>query len=180
MSCWSITVLLDQTATQFKLDTGAAVTAITEETFRTLQNVSLKKASKVLYGPARQELKVLGQFVGELGHKQKSTREEIYVVRGLKTNLLGLPAISSLQLIQRVCSTEGELRDIKKQFPKVFNGLGTLGGEYEIKLKGDARPYALYAPRNVPIPLCPKVQEEWRRWGSLKRYPSPLPGVQGW
>ena len=53
-----------------------------------------------------------------------------------------------------------ESSDIEKEFPKIFSGLGTLGEEYEIKLKDDTSPYSTYAPRNVPIPLHPKVQEE--------------------
>jgi len=61
-SAWSATVLVGKTEVQFKLDTGAAVTAITEETYKSLKSVTLKKPSKLLYGPARQELQVLGQF----------------------------------------------------------------------------------------------------------------------
>lgn len=36
---------------------------------------------------------------------------------------------------------------------KVFNGLGTIGGEYKIKLREGATPYSLFVPRNVPLPL---------------------------
>ena len=57
--------------------------------------------------------------------------------------------------------------DIIEQFPKVFTGLGTLGEEYKIQLKDDATPYALYAPRNVPMPLRPKVKEELERMEML-------------
>ena len=45
---------------------------------------------------------------------------------------------------------------MRREFPKVFSGLGKLGEEYHIKLKG-AVPYALYTPLNVPIPLHEKV-----------------------
>ena len=38
-----------------------------------------------------------------------------------------------------------------------------IGEEYEIKLKENATPYALYVPRNIPIPLRPKVKEELER-----------------
>ena len=85
---------------------------------------------RILFGPAKQELEVLGQFTECLTYQQASTETEVYVVRGLKTNLLGLPAITSLHLIERLCSTEARA-DIKDCFPKVFNGLGTLGEEYE-------------------------------------------------
>ena len=107
---------------------------------------------------------------------------DIYVVRGLKANLLGLPAITLLQLIQRLCTVKTESSDIEKQFPKVFSGLGTLGEEYEIKLKDNASPYAIYAPRNVPIPLRPKVQEElscMEAMGVIEEVSQPTPWCTG-
>jgi len=50
---------------------------------------------------------------------------------------LGLSAITALQLIQRINATHQVPADILEQFPKVFTGLGTLGGDYTIKLKED-------------------------------------------
>ena len=60
-----------------------------------------------------------------------------------------------------------EENEVTKQFPKVFKGLGTIGEEYEIKLKENAEPYALYVPRNVPIPLRSKVKVELERMEDL-------------
>ena len=185
-STWTATVSLEGKQVQFKLDTGAAVTAITEETYNVIQCPTLRKSSKALYGPSNQELHVLGQFTGHLTYLQNVKQEDIYVIRGLKTDLLGLPAITSLHLVECLYSTEEELSDIKKQyqqqFPKVFNGLGTLGGEYRVKLREDAIPYALYAPRNVPISLHPKVREELQRMetlGVIQRVSQPTPWCAG-
>ena len=50
--------------------------------------------------------------------------------------------------------------DMRREFPKVFSGLGNLGDEYRIEVKEGAVPYALFTPRNVPIPLREKVKEE--------------------
>ena len=103
----------------------------------------------------------------------------MFVVRGLKNNLLGLPAIQALQLVQRVDTIRtGE--DIREQFPKVFTGLGTLGEPYQIKLKEGALPYSIYAPRAVPIPLRDKVKAELRRMeemGSYHRLETPPHGA---
>ena len=49
----------------------------------------------------------------------------------------------------------------------LFQGLGTLGGEYTIKLKSYFKHYALTTPRNVPLPLREKVREELARMESL-------------
>jgi len=89
-------------------------------------------------------------------------------VKGLKTNLLGLPTIMALNLITRVNEISDCNLDISRKFPKVFQSLGMMREAYSIKLKPDAQPRAIYAPRNVPLPLQEKVQEELSRMQSLK------------
>ena len=97
---WMATNHTGQHDVRCKLDTGAEVRAINLETFKKLQKVQLQKASKALYHPARQKLKVAGQCVVPLTHKKNMSEELIFVVEDLKTNLLGLPVIKSLQLLQ--------------------------------------------------------------------------------
>ena len=55
---WSTTLKLD---VQLKIDTGAEVTAIREETYQALKGICLKESTKMLYGPSHQPLTVLGQ-----------------------------------------------------------------------------------------------------------------------
>ncbi|KAK3708825.1 hypothetical protein QZH41_019571, partial [Actinostola sp. cb2023] len=50
--------------------------------------------------------------------------------------------------------------EIYQKFPKLFEGLGKLDGEYHIDLKEDSKPYAVATPRRVPLPLMEKVTEE--------------------
>ncbi len=45
----------------------------------------------------------------------------------------------------------------------MFTGFGLLKGEYKIKLREAAQPYALTAPRRVAIPRWSKVKEELAR-----------------
>ena len=109
-------------------------------------------------------------------------QQAIFVVRGLQSNLLGLPAITSLKLLLRAHSIHQSGEDIRKQFPKVFNGPGTLGEEYVIKMKPDAVPYALYTPRNVMMPLREKIQEELQRMeemGVISPIHDPTPWCAG-
>ena len=65
----------------FKLDTGAGVTAISELTFQTLKHQVLQKPDKLLYGPSRQALGVAGKFTGELSHKSIITKQDSLCVR---------------------------------------------------------------------------------------------------
>ena len=118
---------------QFKLDTGAEVTAISERMWQMLGKPQLQTPKKQLFGPASQPLQVLGHFSGLLSHKDKEARQNVFVVEGLKTNLLGLPSISALNLAVRVDSTSTDPpsepeteQTVCRKFPKVFQGLATL------------------------------------------------------
>ena len=89
----------------------------------------------------------------------RSSQQDVFVVKGLKRNLLGLPAITALELIARVDSLMDQT-EIMALFPKVFTGLGDLGEPYQISLKEDAVPYALCTPRRVPLALRGRVKAE--------------------
>ena len=163
---WKVTVSIRKEAVEFKLDTGAEVDAISEATYKTLGCPRLCKPSRILYGPAKQPLEVLGVFSDTVKRSRHSTRRPIYVVKPLHTNLMSLKTITALKLVHRVdSSTTGT--DWKATYPEVFTGLGTMGEEYTIKLKQNSEPYSLYVPRKVPIPLRPKVKLELKRMESL-------------
>ena len=125
--------------TQLKMDTGAEVTAITEETFQHLQPSQIFMPSKTLYGPLQCPLNTVGKFPGTLSHQGKSTVQPVFVVNSLKTNLLGLPAITSLELGNpdqfNGKSATFVQQNYYKMFPNVFTGLGNLGVPYDIHLK---------------------------------------------
>ena len=167
---------------QFKLDTGAEVTAISETTYHKLDKIPLQKSSRSLQGPAGQSLTVLGQFTRRVSYAKRSSNEVIFVVCGLKNNLLGLPAIQNLRLVKKVDSTTSTTTAIRERFPTVFEGLGTLGEEYRIQLKDNAVPYSLYTPRNVPLPLRDKVRQELERMesmGVIAKVDTPTPWCAG-
>ena len=189
-SAWFATVKLNERETKFKLDTGAEVTAISEETYLSIQRPQLSASEKVLYGPSRQPLKTRGQFWETIAHQGKVVQQRVFVIDGLKTNLLGLPAISALGLAVRVDAAESDSpnataeipADVMQQFPSVFQGLGNLGEEYEICLKPDATPHSLFAPRHVPLPLRPKVKTELDRMetiGVITKVDEPTPWCAG-
>ena len=108
-----------------------------------------------------------GQFTANLSSKSAQATHTVYVVKGLKHNLLGLPAITSLDLVRKLHQIEECSTPVQNEFPNLFKGLGTIGEEYEIRLKDNVKPRALCAARNVLIPLRTKVQEELCRMQSL-------------
>ena len=66
---WTTTLLIRGKEINFKLDTGAEVTAISEKTYQSLTGIQLQKASKILYGPAHQALDVIGKFTAQVTHQ---------------------------------------------------------------------------------------------------------------
>ena len=54
--------------TRLKVNTGAEVTDISEQSYLSLQKPQLLAPEKILYGPSRQPLKTLGQFWGKFSH----------------------------------------------------------------------------------------------------------------
>ena len=184
-NAWTTDLLLQGQNVTFKIDTGAEVTAINQYTLKRLPQCTPKPATRTLLGPSQQPLKVIGQFQASIAKAgdDKSSTQTVYVVKDLKVNLLGLPAITSLQLLSHVNSVEHPTAEhIQQRFPSLFHGLGNLGGEYRIKLQNDVHPYALFTPRNVPIPLRAQVKEELDRMeqlGVIKKVIEPTPWCAG-
>ena len=166
----------------FKLDTGAEVTAISMETYLQLGKPPLLPSNKYLSGPAQQPLVVKGHVTCNLSYGDKQTTQHVFVVELLETNLLGLPAITALQLLLRTDTVCTEKKTWVEQFPTVFKGLGTISNEYKIKLQPDAKPHAIYTPRHIPLPLRPKVKQELQRKegaGVISKVSDPTPWCAG-
>ena len=98
-------------------------------------------------------------------YKDKQVTQTIFVVRNLQHNLVGLPAIRALGILTRI---EAISVPIKEQFPSLFTGLGIFhDSSYEIQLKLDSKPFALFTPRNVPLPLRDKVKDKLAQMAAL-------------
>ena len=163
-SSWTCHIELNGKTTLFKIDTGAEVSAVNEQTFNSMApSTPLNKPSKALHGPNRQPLDTLGSVTVSLAHKDKSTTQEVFVIPKLTHNLLGLPAITALDLVTKVDAIDNGRSVIYEKFPSLFGGLGEMSEEYKIRLKPDAKPHAVFTARHVPIPLREKVRLELQR-----------------
>ncbi|KAJ8871600.1 hypothetical protein PR048_027927 [Dryococelus australis] len=114
---------------QFKIDTGADITVVTEQVFG-----------------SRLALKIQGQITTPITWRGNTIKVDVYVVQGLKEPLLGWSAIESLGILNG--------------YSKLFEGLGLMAATYTIRLKNDAVPVSLHAPRRVALPLQPKLKQE--------------------
>ena len=160
---WRLTLKLNDTPTDFQIDTGAEVTAISKASHEKISSPTLASLGKTLRGPSNYPLPVTGCFTGRLEQGGQEVQQEIFVVQNLRQQLLGHPAIEALGLAVRVGAIFDEETTPVQLFPQLFEGLEKLEGEYEIKLRPGSKPYALSVPRRVAVPLMGKVQEEPQR-----------------
>ena len=94
---------------------------------------------EVMFLKSSQPLQVIGQFLGELTYRDVTTRQTIYIVKTLRSNLLGLPAIETLKIatlnihtIDDDSNQEDSLvkKSIRDKFPSLIQGLGNLREPY--------------------------------------------------
>ena len=167
-SPWSVTLSLNGKPTQFEIDTGAEVTVISPQTHKDIGSPKLHPPQRILRGPSNRKLQVKGQFTGKLCRGKKEVEQQLYVVKNLRRQLLGCPAIEQLDLIARIGTVQNATREtIMEEFPSLFRGLGKLQGDYTIQLREGATPFALGVPRRVAIPLMKQVGEELKRMEQL-------------
>lgn len=93
----SLTVKLKllEESSLFKLDTGQRL----QQYLKTLAHLALSLLDpSIHYGPSEQKLNVLVQLEGYLECKQQSRKQQFFVVRKLKINILDLPTVGELNL----------------------------------------------------------------------------------
>ena len=141
------------------------------------QSGQLERSKQLLYGPDCQPLTVRGTAILTLSLNGKSCKQEVFIVKGLRNNLLGLPTIKQLQLLPEVNTVQKSIPD---QYPELFTGLGSIKESYKIKMKPDATPraHALFTPRDIPLLLRTKVQAELTKMetlGVISKVDTPTP-----
>ena len=144
---------------EFYLDTGASVTVLTVETYQQLEG-ELTKPTCVLLSADGKNMNVLGELSLKLSNKSMSITTSAFVVHGASRNLLGVGEINSLGLLKLVNSVCTKAFDPFVEFKELFDGLGTMPGEFEIELKENVRPVHLYAPKSIPAGWRDKAKSE--------------------
>lgn len=159
---WDVELLVGSTPVNFKIDTGADVTVISEVTYHSLTpNAPLQPAHIPLVGPGG-KLKCIGCLESTVTYKSRTLPLTAYIVSGpTVNNLLGRETSVKLNLVRRVDET---VRKVAQTSTGAYGEHGTLDTEpVKIQLKSDATPHAVYAARRVPLPMLPKVKEELER-----------------
>ena len=167
------------TRVNFVVDTGADVTVMTETEANRL-GLILRKPETVLRGAGGNNLDVVGETRVILKSKGgKVTGAKVYVVRGATTNLLGVPEINALRLVQVV---NGIREEVERDYPGLYRELGSLPDTFEIKVREGAVPRAIPVPRRVPLGLREATETELGRMldmGVIERVDEPSEWCSG-
>ena len=154
-----------------ELDTGAAVSLISEETYRKLLPTSaLKPTSVNLRTYTGQSMSVAGQIEVEVRYQQQTHTLPLFVVTGEGPSLLGRNWLKHLILDWKTiglvsrCHGEERVKDLLRKYEFVFTeGMGTMT-QYQAKLtlKPDTTP-VFKKPRPVPFTLRDTLSQELDR-----------------
>ena len=172
----------------FEIDTGAGVTLISEDTYKsTFLDIALKKCSMKIKTYTNEVVNVLGEIDVTINRVPGSKPLKLIVVKGGGVNLLGRNWLNQVRIdwksvIQRSVnkvtvdkSISSKLKTVLEKYASIFeNRIGKIKG-YKAKLhvKGDAVPKFTKA-RNVPFALQDAVDVELDRLvmeGVLKPVP---------
>jgi len=153
------------TPVRFKIDSGAKVNVLPKHIFNQLNiQIPLEAADSILSQYTGSQLHVLGMCTLPCTYQNIRQHLKFYVVNtpGHATPpLLGLRSSLDLKLIKIVSAISSELtkESMMSQYCDVFQGLGSLPGECELRLEADATP-VVHPPRKVPHALRERLKEE--------------------
>ena len=156
-------MLVGSKEVEFKLNTGAEVTAISNNTYGSLEEEILVKPTKTLYGRTRAQ----SPRSPWAAHEDPVVQAEELKAASLRGERVEKQLTRSTGDNGTQPRSQGECDQPLRQHdsgglsPKV-SGLRQLWRAI-CKLRPEAKPHALYSPRSVPLPRRNKVKEELTR-----------------
>ena len=139
-----------------ELDTGAAISVISEQTFKTvlLQQLPLQVSSLQLHTYTGEQLTVLGQIHVSVQYNDQSCSLPVIVVSGTGPNLMGRDWLKHIKLNwPKLCavSMPTPLQEVLNRHRTVFRDeLGKLDGtQASIVVDPNVQP-RFYKPRSLP------------------------------
>ena len=156
-----------------ELDTGAALSVISESTYlstwSTLERPPLKPSNAKLNTYSGESLEVCGAITIPIAYKQQSKQLSLQVLKSNGPTLLGRNWLKHLLLDWKQINivrqqTELSLQKVLDSYPEVFkDDLGSIQGmKVQLHPKQDAKPH-YHKPRPVPYSLRQKVEIELQR-----------------
>ena len=146
---WFVELDVDGNPIKWKLDSGAAVSVMSRETFKKMRERPELKPISIELLSLGGAVKPLGRFIAKTEFKGTKYSFRVIVIPKIIDCLMSRSVACRMGLIKKIENVE------------VFQGLGCLKTEpVKILLRDNAQSYALSVARRVPIPLLPKIKEE--------------------
>jgi transposase InsO family protein len=137
---------------KFKIDSGADITLINQETFRKMQpRPNLQPSQRDVNSPGG-IVSIDGRFQAQISQNGNTFKFYVYV-GNVRNNLLSRAVSTAMKLIQKGPGVE-----------EVYGTAGLMKTEPTvIQVKPGAIPYKVTTPRRIAFPILDKVEEELKR-----------------
>ena len=163
-------MIINGQKTTMEVDTGAALTVASRETWKILKGTSqaqLKPTTVSLKTYTGESVPVRGEAIVKVNYENTEYELPIVVVEGSTHTLLGRNWRRAIKLNWHEIFTvniDSQKSNLTKKFPEVFqDGLGTLkGAKAKIHVDPDAKP-SYWKARPVPYLLKEKIEVELER-----------------
>ena len=168
---YQVAIQLDGKEIAMEIDTGAAVSIISEVTLKKhFPRAVLEKPTISLRKYMAKPIPVLGEIFVMVEHKGYKGSHTLYVVGGNGPSLLGRDWLGKIRIdwagIRAITSSENklEVESLLSKYPQIFQpGLGTMTEvRAHLSLKPDTQP-RFCRPRTVPYAIKEKVGKELDR-----------------
>ena len=151
---WTVDLKIKDTVVNFKIDTGADISVMSDKSYRQLKRKPELSQSEVRLTSPGGRLTVRGEFYAKTCYKDTHYKFKVVVVENKVGNLLSRNAAIKMGLVKRLEEVHSD----------VFGSTGLLKTEpVSIKVKDGVSPYCVTTARRVPFPLQKKVKAEIER-----------------
>ena len=136
---WYVNFQLNNCTIPLKIDTGAQCNVMPRSTCNEACMVTTGRRRSKLVSYSGHEIKTIGKTDVGVLYQDRYHEMEIQVVEGDVMPVVGLKTATELNLVKRLftvgCKGDGDPQpEILKRYRGQFSGIGTLPGEYEIKI----------------------------------------------
>ena len=168
---WYVNFQINNCTIPFKIDTGAQCNVMPKSTCDEAGIVTSGSSRSKLVSYSGHEIKTIGKTDVVILYQDRYHVMEVQVVEGDVMPVVGLKTATELNLVKRLftvgCKGNGGPQpEILKRYQSQFSGIGTLPGEYEIKIDASVTP-VVHPPRRIPYMLRDKVKAELDRMARM-------------
>ncbi|XP_077517721.1 uncharacterized protein LOC144128270 [Amblyomma americanum] len=163
---WEVATRISGREVRLKVDTGAQANLLPRGLFEALGTKQQPEPARaVLRSYGGNEIVHMGKVCLPVRIGADTRLVEFFVVKKGRQAILGLQACEQFGLVNRIRAVkkdEALSECVRRQYPKLFMGIGKLKREYSMTLQDGARPVAEPA-RRVPHAIRSRLKEELDR-----------------